>query len=196
MISTCRKRNVLDMTQEHSLRWQRTKEAWLRVLPLLLRRSDVCHRRSAALLYHQYIADGDVLDRRARYTGDDRRHVVCRCITDDVADDHPLERAHAGSGRRSQACAEAQKERLIADVTHGDAREGDVLDGPAVHALERKAATTLEDAVNDGDVFEAAVRFGTALDSRRSFARRRRRRALSRGCRCSTPRAGRPAGPS
>ena len=96
--------------------------------------------------------------------GDDCRHVICRCITDDVTDDHPLERANGGSRRPSQTRAESQKEWRITDVAHGNASEGDVLDRPAINAFEREAAATLEDAVADRDIFEPTVRFGATLD--------------------------------
>ena len=53
----------------------------------------------------------------------------------------------------------------VDDVAHGDVGDGDVFEQCAVDRLEREALAAFEDAVGDGDVAEAAVGLGAALDA-------------------------------
>src|SRR5215475_4482490 len=86
-------------------------------------------------------------------------------MTGDVADQYPFERPDREPGGAAHARAQAQENRRIADVAHGDPDHRDVFHDPAIHRLQRQAAAALEDAVSDGNVFESTVRFRAALDA-------------------------------
>src|SRR5262245_50358142 len=86
-------------------------------------------------------------------------------VAGDVADQHALERANRNARGATQARSEPQEQRRVADVAHRDPCHGDVLHGAAIDRLEREAAAAFKDAVCNGNVPEAAVRFGAALDA-------------------------------
>ena len=67
--------------------------------------------------------------------------------------------------RPAHAAAQAEEDRRVGAVAHGDAGKGDVFQQCAVDAFQREASAAIEDAVGDGDVLEAAIRFGAALDA-------------------------------
>ncbi len=84
----------------------------------------------------------------------------------EIADEDALERTDLGCVfGAAQARAEAHEDRAAGEVAHGGVGDGDVLEQGAVDGFERVAVAALEDAVGDGDVDEAAVRFGAALDA-------------------------------
>ena len=67
--------------------------------------------------------------------------------------------------RAAGAIAQADEDRRVDDVAHGNVVDRDILDVAAVHALHGQAAAVVEDAIGDGDVLEAAVGFGAELDA-------------------------------
>ena len=58
-----------------------------------------------------------------------------------------------------------RKRAPVNDVAHGGVGDGDVFKQRAIDRLESVALAAFEDAVGDGDVDEAAVGFGAALDA-------------------------------
>ncbi len=62
------------------------------------------------------------------------------------ADRHSVRCAHAG--------AQANVNRRIGDIAHGDVADADVREFGAIHGLEREAAGVVKDAVGDRDVAE------------------------------------------
>src|SRR6185437_16662833 len=77
---------------------------------------------------------------------------------------HALEGADGHAGRAAHAAPQAQEQRAVRGAAQRDARDRDVLAPRAIDRLQRKAAALIEHAVGDGDVLEAAVGFGAALD--------------------------------
>src|SRR6185312_6059547 len=107
--------------------------------------------------------DLDVLDRMILYSRDDRGKRG-RVIAGDVADDHALEGANGYPDRAAHAPAQAQEQRAVRGAAQGDAGDRDVLAQRSINRLQRKAAALIEHAVGDGDVPEAPVGLGAALD--------------------------------
>src|SRR5579872_3372794 len=86
-------------------------------------------------------------------------------MTGDIADQHPPERTDGAVRGATHARAEAQENRRVADVAHGNPDDCDVFDDSAIYSLQREAAAALEDAIRDGDVSESTVRLRAALDT-------------------------------
>src|SRR6266481_7706083 len=86
-------------------------------------------------------------------------------MTGDVADQHPFKRTDRELLRPTHACAQAQEDRRVTDVAHGNPDHRDVFHDAAIHSLQREAAAALEDAVSDGNVPESAIRLRAELDA-------------------------------
>ena len=124
-------------------------------------------RCAASLLHHDHVANVHVLDQMAGNAGDDCRCIVRRRVTDQMTNRHPAERSHADARRGAQPGTEPEEKRRIAYVAHDDVGECDVLNRPAVHAFEGKAAAVLEHAIADHNVLETTGRFRAAFDPSR-----------------------------
>ncbi len=84
----------------------------------------------------------------------------------DVGDDDAAKGSGTvGLGGAAVAAVEAEVEGGIVDVAHGVAGDGDVFDEGAVGGLECDAFAAVDDIAGNGDVAEAAVGFGAALDA-------------------------------
>src|ERR1035438_2186081 len=121
--------------------------------------------RAAALVPHLHVADRDVLDGMTRNPADDGAEPGDGIGTDQVADDDSLEGAHGSARRPAHAAAQAQEDRRAHDIAHRDVRDGYVFQQRAIHGFQGESLTPLENAVRDGDVTEAAIRFGAEFDS-------------------------------
>src|SRR5215471_17228241 len=86
-------------------------------------------------------------------------------MTGDVADQYPFERTDRELRGSAHARAQAQENRRVTDVAHGNPDHRDVFHDSTIHGFKREAAAALEDAVSDGNVLESTVRFGAALDA-------------------------------
>ena len=56
------------------------------------------------------------------------------------------------------------------ETTHTQIGDSNVFDDCSVHGLQRKTAASIEHAIRDGNVLEAAVRLRTALDAAKGLA--------------------------
>ena len=86
-------------------------------------------------------------------------------MRDDVADLDAARRADLDGRWPTEARAEADVDRSVGDVAHGEIRDGDVFHEPSVHFLEREAAAIFKHAVRDREVAEAAVGLRAELDA-------------------------------
>ncbi len=108
----------------------------------------------------------DVLDGVAGDAADDRAEARFGVVADDVVYEDAAESSYlCAFFGAAQTGAEAEEERCCADVAHGDVGDGDVFAEGAVLALEGEAVAAVEDAVGDGNVFEAAIGLGAAFDA-------------------------------
>jgi hypothetical protein len=89
-----------------------------------------------------------------------------RVVTDKIVNDNALQGADLGGFLwATQARPQAPEKWGADDVAQSDVGDRDVFTKCPVFAFEREAHAAFEDTVGDGDVFETAVGFGTALDA-------------------------------
>src|SRR5215471_2438203 len=85
-------------------------------------------------------------------------------MTRDVADQHPFERPDRLRRGAAHARPQAQENRRVTDIAHGNPDHRNVFYYSAINGLQRKAAAAFEDTVGDGNVPESTIRLGAELD--------------------------------
>src|SRR5690348_14563685 len=154
------------MANEKSVRRHGTKHVRLGILTFEFRRLQVRHRaRAASSLVEINITDLEVFNGVAGNTADDGSEPRIGVVADDVAQNNSPHLPHRPSLRPAHPAAQAQKYGRLKDVAHGDAAENNFLQQGAVHALQGNAIAAFKNAVGNGDVFEAAVRFGAEFNA-------------------------------
>src|SRR5664279_120455 len=95
----------------------------------------------------------------SRKAADNRTVPWIGVVDDHVADADPLYGAYRRAVGGAHAAAQANKDRRIRHISHGDVRDRDVLDVGPVDALQRQSTGSIEHYVGDRDVAEIAFRF-------------------------------------
>src|SRR5262249_17706194 len=151
--------DIAYMTQIEMLRRQRTKAGRLGVVIRPFGRFQPRHLSVAtAPVQEAAIADLDILNGMTGNTTDDRGHLISGSIAGDIADQYSLEPADRDPAGSTHARAQAQENRCVANVSHGNSDHCDVFHDAAIDGLQREASAALEDAVGDGDVAEPTIR--------------------------------------
>nr|GFC99306.1 hypothetical protein [Tanacetum cinerariifolium] len=101
----------------------------------------------------------------ARYAAEQRGKAGVGVVHVHVADADAPQRPHRRAGRAAHPGAQTQKNWRVDDVAHRDVADNHVFEQAAIHGFQGQAAAVFKHAVADGDVAEAAVRLGAALDA-------------------------------
>src|ERR1043165_1051289 len=138
-----------DVTNIETVGRNQAEHRRLRVIRLFLRRVERgLLNCSAALIIDAYVAHLHVFDVVTGNAADDRAVSRIGVIDDDVANDDAPQLAHAGRlCWPTKATAQAQEEGSVADVAHGDIRDGHVFEQTAVNSFESETATIIENTV-------------------------------------------------
>ena len=112
--------------------------------------------RQPAAIEDADVAQLHVLDIVPRNAADDRPVARIGIVHHHVGDAHAADGADGRAFGRAHAAAEADEDRRVRNLAHGDVGDGDVFDVRAVHGLQRQPARAVEDDVGDGDVAEIA----------------------------------------
>jgi len=155
------------VAKEEALGWHGAEHAGVGVFGFVFGWADgegFCGAAAFVLLVD--VGELDVLDGVAGDAAKDGAEAGFGVVADDVVDENAAKGSDfCGVFGAAQTGAKAEEERRGADVAHGDVGNGDVFAEGAVFALEGEAVAAVEDAVGDGDVFEATVGLSAALDA-------------------------------
>src|ERR1700683_4418566 len=158
--------DIFHMPQKESLRRHRTEHVRLRILILYFRRPNRSRLTgSATSMLNVYVTDLNVFNRMPRHAAKNRAKLWLRIGADDVADQNPAQRANRHARRTAHPAAQSHEDWSRNNLAHGDIRDRDVFQHPAIHGFQRQSLAALEDAVRNRNVLETAVRLSAEFDS-------------------------------
>src|SRR5258708_3956883 len=141
------------MANVEAVRRHRSKTVRVGIDVLQFRWLNGCTFLSAsALMQHHNVAELYVFDVVTRNSGDDCRLAGGTVGDDDITNQYAAQLSHRSSLGTTHSASQAQKERNVDEVPHGDVGDGDVLHNCAVYALAGNSPAILNHAVADGHV--------------------------------------------
>src|ERR1700684_9223 len=137
------------MPDEKAMRRHRSKHPRVRVSVFILGGRQVDHiERGIALMLYVDVQQLHVLYRKSRNPAEDRRHLGCGVVANQVVNEYPPHPTHLGAlFGTPQAGTESHENWTGGEVAHGYVGDDNVLEQRAVDTLQGKPVTALEHAV-------------------------------------------------
>src|SRR6266496_702996 len=157
----------IHMTNEETLGRSGSKHVRLRIVLLFFGKTQCAiGRSSTTLMQNRYVADTNIFDHMAGNTRQNRAYFLWeRSRAHDVADVYSPQYSDGHACRSAHARSQTDEDRRFFDIAHSEIGNRDVFDDPAIHGLNRQAAASIENAIRNRNVLEAAIGLGTKFDS-------------------------------
>ncbi len=116
-------------------------------------------------MLNQDIFEFHVFDRMTGNSRNDGADAGSGVRTNQITNQNSAKRANGDARGPAHARTQAHEDRCGHNVAHRDVGDHDVFQQRAVDGLKREAKAAVEDAIGNGDVTEAAIRFRAELDA-------------------------------